>query len=57
MRRILKPVIETLAAIPSVVYGFFGLIVLVPLVRTHIGGTGFGILTASLILAIMIMPT
>jgi len=57
MRKILKPVIETLAAIPSVVYGFFGLIVLVPLVRTHIGGTGFGILTASLILAVMIMPT
>ncbi|MEM4195925.1 MAG: phosphate ABC transporter permease subunit PstC, partial [Methanothermobacter sp.] len=46
MRKILKPVIETLAAIPSVVYGFFGLIVLVPYVRTNIGGTGFGMLTA-----------
>lgn len=57
MRRILKPVIETLAAIPSVVYGFFGLIVLVPYVRTNIGGTGFGMLTAALILTVMIMPT
>ncbi|MCG2829401.1 phosphate ABC transporter permease subunit PstC [Methanothermobacter sp. K4] len=57
MRKILKPVIETLAAIPSVVYGFFGLIVLVPYVRTNIGGTGFGMLTAALILTVMIMPT
>ncbi|MDI6703037.1 phosphate ABC transporter permease subunit PstC [Methanothermobacter wolfeii] len=57
MRRILKPVIETLAAIPSVVYGFFGLIILVPFVRENIGGTGFGMLTAALILTVMIMPT
>lgn len=57
MRKILKPVIETLAAIPSVVYGFFGLIILVPFVRENIGGTGFGMLTASLILTVMIMPT
>jgi len=57
MRKILKPVIETLAAIPSVVYGFFGLIILVPFVRENIGGTGFGMLTAALILTVMIMPT
>ncbi|ADP77073.1 phosphate ABC transporter membrane protein 1, PhoT family [Methanothermus fervidus DSM 2088] len=57
MRKILKPVIETLAGIPSVVYGFFGLILLVPFIRTHLGGTGFGLFTASLILTIMIMPT
>ncbi|WBF07991.1 phosphate ABC transporter permease subunit PstC [Methanothermobacter thermautotrophicus] len=57
MRRILKPVIETLAAIPSVVYGFFGLIILVPFIRSGLGGTGFGLLTASLILTVMIMPT
>ncbi|BAZ99717.1 phosphate ABC transporter permease subunit PstC [Methanothermobacter sp. EMTCatA1] len=57
MRRILKPVIETLAAIPSVVYGFFGLIILVPFIRSSLGGTGFGLLTASLILTVMIMPT
>ncbi|NLU03870.1 MAG: phosphate ABC transporter permease subunit PstC [Methanothermobacter sp.] len=57
MRRRLKPVIETLAAIPSVVYGFFGLIILVPFIRSSLGGTGFGLLTASLILTVMIMPT
>ena len=57
IRRILKPVIETLAGIPSVVYGFFGLIVLVPIMRVHFGGTGFSMLTASLILTVMIMPT
>lgn len=57
MRKILKPVIETLAAIPSVVYGFFGLIILVPFIRASLGGTGFGLLTASLILTVMIMPT
>jgi phosphate transport system permease protein len=57
MRRILKPVIETLAGIPSVVYGFFGLIVLVPIIRVQFGGTGFSMLTASIILTVMIMPT
>lgn len=57
MRRILKPVIETLAGIPSVVYGFFGLIVLVPIMRLQFGGTGFSMLTASLILTVMILPT
>ena len=57
IRRILKPVIETLAGIPSVVYGFFGLIVLVPIMRVHFGGTGFSLLTASLILTVLIMPT
>ncbi|MEN6574435.1 phosphate ABC transporter permease subunit PstC [Methanobacterium aggregans] len=57
MRKILKPVIETLAGIPSVVYGFFGLIVLVPFMRTNFGGTGFSMLTASIILTVMILPT
>jgi phosphate transport system permease protein len=57
IRRILKPVIETLAGIPSVVYGFFGLIVLVPIMRVQFGGTGFSMLTASIILTVMIMPT
>lgn len=57
MRRILKPVIETLAGIPSVVYGFFGLIILVPLMREQFGGTGFSMFTASLILTVMILPT
>jgi phosphate transport system permease protein len=57
VRRILKPVIETLAGIPSVVYGFFGLVVLVPIMRVHFGGSGFSMLTASFILTVMIMPT
>ncbi len=57
MKRILKPVIETLAGIPSVVYGFFGLIILVPFMRVQFGGTGFSMLTASLILTVMILPT
>lgn len=57
VRKILKPVIETLAGIPSVVYGFFGLIVLVPIMRTYFGGTGFSMLTASIILTVMILPT
>lgn len=55
--RIIKPAIELLAGIPSVVYGFFGMIVLVPLVRNLFGGNGYGILTASILLAIMILPT
>lgn len=57
VRSILKPVIETLSGIPSVVYGFFGLIVLVPLIRTYFGGTGFSMFTAALILTVMVLPT
>ena len=56
MRKILRPTIQTLAGIPSVVYGFFGLIVLVPFMRVHFGGTGFSMLTASLVLTVMILP-
>ncbi len=57
MNRILKPTIQSLAGIPSVVYGFFGLVVLVPFVRDTFGGTGFSLIVASIILAIMILPT
>lgn len=57
MRILLKPVIQTLSGIPSVVYGFFGLIVLVPFMRENFGGTGFSMLSASIILSVMIMPT
>lgn len=53
----LKPAVELLAGIPSVVYGFFGLVVLVPLVRDLLGGRGTSMLTASLLLGIMILPT
>lgn len=55
--KILKPVIELLAGIPSIIYGFFGVVVLVPFVREHIGGKGTSILTASILLGIMILPT
>jgi phosphate transport system permease protein len=57
MRRILKPTIQTLAGIPSVIYGFFGLIVLVPFMRIHFGGSGYSVMTASIILTVMILPT
>ncbi len=53
----LKPAVELLAAIPSIVYGFFGLVVIVPLIRDWFGGDGMNILTASILLGIMIIPT
>ncbi|MEE1325979.1 phosphate ABC transporter permease subunit PstC [Streptococcus ruminicola] len=53
----LKSAINLMAGIPSVVYGFFGLVVLVPFVRNYIGGYGMGVLTASILLGIMILPT
>lgn len=58
----LKSATELLAGIPSVVYGFFGLVVIVPLIRTYtaktgVGGNGQTMLTASIILGIMILPT
>jgi phosphate transport system permease protein len=55
--KFLKPAVELLAGIPSVVYGFFGLVLIVPLVRTIFGGDGNSILTASILLGIMILPT
>lgn len=54
---ILKPAIELMAGIPSIVYGFFGLVVLVPAIQKLTGTSGKGILTASLLLGIMILPT
>ena len=55
--KILKPAVELLAGIPSVVYGFFGMVVMVPMIRNIFGGNGNSILTASLLLGIMILPT
>ena len=57
MVRFLRPAVQLLAGIPSVVYGFFGLVVLVPLVREVFGGTGSSLLTASVLLGMMILPT
>jgi phosphate transport system permease protein len=54
---VLRPAIQLLAAIPSVIYGFWGLIVLVPLIRNYLGGPGLSVLAGSLVLGIMILPT
>lgn len=55
--RPMKSAIELMAGIPSVVYGFFGVVVIVPMVRSAFGGTGSSILAASLLLGMMILPT
>ena len=55
--RPLKSGIDLMAGVPSIVYGFFGLILMVPLIRQVFGGTGTSWLAASLLLAIMILPT
>lgn len=55
--KILKPAIGLLAGIPSVVYGFFGIIVIVPLIRDLFDSRGSSILAASVLLGIMILPT
>jgi phosphate transport system permease protein len=54
---LLRPAIQLLAAIPSVIYGFWGLIVLVPLIQNYLGGPGLSILAGSLVLGFMILPT
>lgn len=55
--KILKPAIELLSGIPSIVYGFFGLVVIVPIMQDIFGGGGKSVLTASILLGIMILPT
>lgn len=61
--KFLKPAVDLLAGIPSVVYGFFGMVVMVPFVRTFFGqtlgfeGNGSSMFTASVMLGIMILPT
>ena len=59
VRETVRPVVELLAGIPSVVYGLFGMVVLAPLIRNFDvpRNTGFGLLNASIVLAIMIIPT
>ncbi len=55
--KIVKPSVNLLAGIPSIIYGFFGMEIVVPYVRRFYGGNGFSILSASIILGIMILPT
>jgi phosphate transport system permease protein len=57
LRAVLKPSIEILAGIPSVVYGFIGIVVLLPVIRTHLGGPGSSALAGSVVLGIMTLPT
>jgi phosphate transport system permease protein len=57
LERAIRPAIQLLAGIPSVVYGFWGIVVLVPALRNLFGGSGFSALAGSIILAIMILPT
>jgi phosphate ABC transporter permease protein PstC len=54
---LIRPVIQLLAGIPSVIYGFIGLTILAPVVRTVFGGPGLSVLTASIILGIMVLPS
>ncbi len=55
--KVLKPAVDLLAGIPSIVYGFFGLVVITPFLREMLGGSGKSVLTASILLGIMILPT
>jgi len=57
LRNVFRPAIQLLAGIPSVVYGFWGLLFVVPLIRDYLGGPGLSILAGSIILGIMILPT
>lgn len=57
MGRVVRRGIELLAGIPSVVIGWFGLILLVPLITRLTGTTGYGVLAASLVLVVMALPT
>ena len=54
---LIKPTIELLAGIPSVVYGFMGVVTLVPIIRNYLGGPGLSVLAASIVLGIKVLPT
>lgn len=57
LSNIVSTAVDLLAGVPSVIYGFFGLVILRPLIADATGGLGFGALTAWLVLAVMIVPT
>jgi phosphate ABC transporter permease protein PstC len=54
---VMKPSVELLAGIPSVVYGFMGVVILVPFIRDYLGGPGLSVLAASIVLGVMVLPT
>src|SRR5699024_5373087 len=56
-QKLLQSVTELLVGIPSVVYGFIGFTVVVPFVREHFGGSGYGILSGAFVLFVMVLPT
>lgn len=55
--KFLKSCVNLMAGIPSIIYGFFALTMIVPLIRSFFGGTGMNIITASILLGVMILPT
>ena len=57
LHKALEPLVQLMAGIPSIIYGFFGLVVMVPLARNLHGCTGVSMLTAAVLLGIMILPT
>ena len=57
LHKVLEPLVQLMAGIPSIIYGFFGLVVMVPLARNLHGCTGVSMLTAAVLLGIMILPT
>jgi len=54
---VIKPSVELLAGIPSVTYGFIGVVILVPFIRDYLGGPGLSVLAASIVLGVMALPT
>jgi phosphate transport system permease protein len=57
IREIMRPATDLFVGIPSVVYGFIGLVVVVPFLRKHVGQPGFGVLAGGILLAVMVLPT
>ena len=55
--KFIKPIINLMAGIPSIIYGFFGLVVIIPIIQEMFGTAGDGILAASILLGMMILPT
>ena len=55
--KIVKPMVNLMAGIPSIIFGFFGLVVIIPAIQSMFGTSGKGILAASLLLGMMILPT